>query len=213
MSTTPRHLPVLTAMFPGVLMLDVEQVAKVLDCAKGHLYNLCSKGRLPFKLAQGEGKRFRVSIIELADYMDKTMLTGQPKPEASAQVQVEVKRKPGRPRGSTKASALAYQQALMDALGLASEHEAAELASSEPRSAFFLDVLGRVSCAPLSPLAQIPDVLPQPDHVAWMTWAEGLAAVWEDEASRLQTLEHQSRYIPDLVRSVQAIRADRLSQL
>jgi len=213
MSTIPRHLPVLTAMFPGVLMLDVEQVAKVLDCAKGHLYNLCSKGRLPFKLAQGEGKRFRVSIIELADYMDKTMLTDQPKPGASSPVPVEVKRKPGRPRGSTKASTLAFQQSLMIALDLASEDEAVELANSEPRSAFFFDSVGRVSCAPLSPLARIPDVLPPPDHVAWMTWTEGLAAVWEDEAARLQTLGQQSRFNPDLVQSVQTIRADRLSQL
>ncbi len=40
MSTQSKHLPVLMAMFPGVVMLNVEQVATILHCAKGHLYNL-----------------------------------------------------------------------------------------------------------------------------------------------------------------------------
>lgn len=95
MSTAPLHLPVLTAMFPGVLMLDVDQVAKVLKCTSGHLYNMNSQDRLPFRLA---GKRFQVSIVELAAYMDKVMLTDSPKSEAAASI-AEVKPKRGRPVG------------------------------------------------------------------------------------------------------------------
>jgi hypothetical protein len=200
-------------MFPGTLMLDVEQVATILDCAKGHLYNLCSKGRLPFKLAQGEGKRFRVSIIELADYMDKTMLTDQPKPVGSVTVPVEVKRKPGRPRGSTKALVMGFQQELMHILGLSSQAQVDELGKTEPRTALFVDTHGRVSCAPLWPLAQVPDVPPPPERVVWMTWTEGLAAVWEDEAMRLKTLARMGQFVPDLAFSVATVRNNRLQQL
>lgn len=78
---------------------------------------------------------------------------------------------------------------------------------------FFVDALGRVTCAPLLAHAKVPDVLPPPDQVVWMTWAEGLAAVWEDEAARLESIAHVSRFVPDLAQAVAALRDGRLRQL
>jgi len=74
-ATLPKHLPVLMAMFPGVVMLDVDQIASLTKYAKGTIDNLASFNRLPFKPARDLGERILVSIIELADYMDKTMLS------------------------------------------------------------------------------------------------------------------------------------------
>ena len=126
MSAQPKHLPVLMAMFPGVVMLNIDQVATILRCAKGHLYNLCSAERLPFKLSRDVGNRFLISIVEMAAYMDKTMLSeGMPVAETKVEPTASEKRKPGRPRGSTnKAKAqsqaqLAFQTELMGLLGIA----------------------------------------------------------------------------------------------
>lgn len=99
-----RHLPLLTAMFPGQLMLNVDDIASLMAYSKGHIYNLASTKKLPFKIAEGLGDRIQVSIIEMADYLDSKLLSkpaekSEPEPEATT-----TKRKVGRPRGTTKAS-------------------------------------------------------------------------------------------------------------
>lgn len=73
------------------------------------------------------------------------------------------------------------------ALGLTSEDQGGALAAGEPRRPLFVDALGRVTCAPLLPHAKVPDVLPPPNQVVWMTWAECLAAVW---GMRLRVWNH-----------------------
>lgn len=87
-------------MFPGVVMLNVEQAATILHCAKGHLYNLCSANRLPFKLSRSVDNRFLIFIVELAAYRDKTTLSDA-MPVAESEPVVVPRRKPGRPCGST----------------------------------------------------------------------------------------------------------------
>ena len=47
----PLHLPVLTSMFPGVAMLNLDQIASLTKYGKGHLYNLNSCDKLPFKVS------------------------------------------------------------------------------------------------------------------------------------------------------------------
>ena len=89
------------AMFPGEAMLDVDQIASLTKYAKGTIYNLASIHKLPFKLAGDLGDRILVSVIEMAEYMDKTMLSS-----AAVEIGAEplpVKKKVGRPRGTTKA--------------------------------------------------------------------------------------------------------------
>ena len=98
-----RHLPLLMAKFPGKLMLDVDDIAAATDYSKGHIYNLVSAKKLPFKLATDLGDKILVSIVEMSDYLDSKLLS---KAEASDGVEVSSvppKRKVGRPRGSTKA--------------------------------------------------------------------------------------------------------------
>jgi len=100
-ATLSKHLPVLMAMFPGVMMLDVDQIASLTKYAKGTIYNLASTNKLPFKPARDLGDRILVSIVEMADYMDKTMLSQS---QSTIRVeQVVTKKKVGRPRGTTKA--------------------------------------------------------------------------------------------------------------
>ena len=63
------------AMFPDDAMLDVDQIASLTKYAKGTIYNLASLNKLPFKPARDLGDRILVSIVEMAEYMDKTMLS------------------------------------------------------------------------------------------------------------------------------------------
>jgi uncharacterized protein YlxP (DUF503 family) len=66
-----QHLPILREMFPGKIFLDVEDLAQCLDVSTGHLHNLKSKRALPFACVDdGLSNRFRVSIVELANYLD-----------------------------------------------------------------------------------------------------------------------------------------------
>jgi hypothetical protein len=98
------HLPVLQSMFPGKLMLDVDDIAKCLNVSKGHIYNLVHKEKLPLSLRNnhGLGDKVMVSIGQMARYLDGT-LWDSPLPVES-KPGFERARKVGRPRGSTKAN-------------------------------------------------------------------------------------------------------------
>ena len=96
-----KHLPVLMAMFPGQAMLDIDQIASLTKYAKGTIYNLASIDKLPFKRASDLGDRILVSIVEMAEYMDRTMLSAT---DTQNDVKtVPVNKKIGRPRRATKA--------------------------------------------------------------------------------------------------------------
>ena len=216
MSIQSKHLPVLMAMFPGVVMLDVEQVATILHCAKGHLYNLCSANRLPFKLSRDVGNRFLISIVEMATYMDKTMLSDGI-PGAESEPVVVAKRKPGRPRGSTskaKSQALmAFQSELMGALGITQSTEVVILELAAPRVPFYADPAGCIISMPLGADGLLPEEGRGPVQVLWLTWAEGLAAVWEDETVRLGLLNKADQSAPGLAQRAEALRHARLSSI
>ena len=214
MSTQSKHLPVLMAMFPGVVMLNVEQVATILHCAKGHLYNLCSSNRLPFKLSRDVGNRFLISIVEMAAYMDKTMLSDG-MPVAQSEPVVVAKRKPGRPRGSTRKAksqaVMAFQAELMSALGIKEPTEIAVLELAAHRVPFYADPLGCLISMPLG--AEVPMLGERlgPVQVLWLTWAEGLSSLWQDESDRLGWLNKADQSAPGLRQRAEAIRHARLS--
>ena len=214
MSTQSKHLPVLMAMFPGVVMLNVEQVATILHCAKGHLYNLCSANRLPFKLSRDVGNRFLISIVEMAAYMDKTMLSDG-MPVAESEPVVVAKRKPGRPRGSTskaKSQAVtAFQAELMGALGIKESTEIAVLELAAPRVPFYADPVGCLISTPLDADGLMLAERLGPVRVLWLTWAEGLACFWQDESARLDWLNKADQSAPGLRQRAEAIRHARLS--
>lgn len=85
-------------MFPGVLMLDIDQISSLMRYGRGHLYNLSHEGKLPFRVSRGVGNKILVSIVEMAAYLDKTMLSEyEPLPVLEPELVV---RKRGRPRGS-----------------------------------------------------------------------------------------------------------------
>ena len=98
------HLPVLQSMFPGKLMLDVEDIAKCLKVSKGHIYNLVHREKLPLSLRNnhGLGDKVLVSIGQMARYLDGTLWDSPPPVESKPGF--ERARKVGRPRGSTKAN-------------------------------------------------------------------------------------------------------------
>ena len=100
-----KHLPVLVSMFPGKMMLGVDELASLLEYSKGHIYNLASAKKLPFKVATDIGDRLLVSIVELADYLDSKLLTNSPGPQTPPEAApASPVRKVGRPRGTTKAA-------------------------------------------------------------------------------------------------------------
>lgn len=89
------HLPLLVYTFDGKVALSIDEVAEVLGCSVSHLYNQNSLGTLPFKVMKGGA--FRVSVLELANFLDdqlsptKDLLLERPEVQP-------VKRKAGRPR-------------------------------------------------------------------------------------------------------------------
>lgn len=89
------HLPLLVHAFDGKVVLSIDEVAEVLGCSVSHLYNQNSLGTLPFKLIKGGA--FRVSVLELANFLDgqlslsKNLLPDRPEVQP-------VKSRVGRPR-------------------------------------------------------------------------------------------------------------------
>ena len=66
--TTASHLELLREMFPEKFVLDIDEVAKVLGCSKQWIYVQSSRNSLPF--AKLPGSRIRVTVMELARYLD-----------------------------------------------------------------------------------------------------------------------------------------------
>jgi hypothetical protein len=215
----PLHLPVLMAMFPGVAMLDVDQIASLTKYAKGHIYNLSSTDKLPFKPAKVLGDKILVSIVEMAAYMDKTMLSDSP--SGAVEAPKVVKRKPGRPRGTTKAQLAVhgFQSELHLAIdrfvassgstGIGSDDA---MSSPDQRRAakqlpFFLDADGLVVAYGLDKVfSEAVPVRPPSATVQWMTWDNALAKVWQDEESRLTWLANSEPAFPGLRDAVKAHR-------
>ena len=215
----PLHLPVLMAMFPGVAMLDVDQIASLTKYAKGHIYNLSSTDRLPFKPAKELGDKILVSIVEMAAYMDKTMLSDA---QIGTVVEPEVvKRKPGRPRGTTKSqlAVLGFQSELRLAInrfeansasmGMGSDYSVTclEQNGATKQSPFFIAADGLVVAYGLDKdLADTEPMQPPSARVQWMTWDIALAKVWQDEESRLNWLTKSEPAFPGLRDAVKAHR-------
>ena len=105
----------LQAMFPGQILLTVDQIAKCLKWSKGHVYNLSYTKKLPFPLIEGNGG-VQVSIIAMADYLDTTL---EPKVVEDRSIPVPdliVAKTRGRPRGSVTRRQMAFQSSLSIAI-------------------------------------------------------------------------------------------------
>ena len=208
----PLHLPVLTSMFPGAAVLNLDQIASLTQYGKGHIYNLISSEKLPFKVSRDMGGKILVSIVEMAAYMDKAMLS---EPQAvSDDTPKEVKRKPGRPRGSTKAkSALhTFQTELSAAIDRV---EADTGFSGEPGLVpVFIDSDGLVSNMPLAepPLDDLENFQP-PHEVRWFPMEVAFATVWKNEDSRRSLLAKIAITKPGLSEQVEAQRKAVLSSI
>ena len=66
--TATSHLKLLREMFPEKFVLDIAEVAQVLGCSKQWIYVQSSRKALPF--AKLPGSRIRVTVMELARYLD-----------------------------------------------------------------------------------------------------------------------------------------------
>lgn len=106
------HLPILIAMFPGKVLLTVDDIAKCLNVSRGHIYNLSSKDRLKLKLYKEEGSdKILVSIIEMARYLDRKLEPDEKEPSTETPVPQLIKKR-GRPRGSVSKIQAAFQTQL-----------------------------------------------------------------------------------------------------
>lgn len=119
-------LEILRAKFGDTPVLNVDQIAECLNVSRGHIYNLVSKERLPFKLL-GFSDKIQVSMAALAKYLDGDA-EPTPKPEVGRPDMV-IKRKPGRPRASSNVSKL--QIAFQGQLKLSIFHVETKLAFAE----------------------------------------------------------------------------------
>ena len=66
--TATGHLELLRQMFPEKFVLGIDEIAKVLGCSKQWIYVQSSRNALPF--AKLPGSRIRVTVMELARYLD-----------------------------------------------------------------------------------------------------------------------------------------------
>ena len=108
--TATSHLELLRKMFPEKFVLDIAEVALVLGCSKQWIYVQSSRNALPF--AKLPGSRIRVTVMELARYLDasgaqpdadKVAVTTEEGLASSDEVQIVqeqpvAKKKVGRPR-------------------------------------------------------------------------------------------------------------------
>lgn len=208
----PLHLPVLTSMFPGVVMLNLDQIASLTKYAKGHLYNLNSCDKLPFKVNRDIGGKILVSIVEMAAYMDKANLSEPP--ADSADSPKKVKKGPGRPRGSTKAKSdlHAFQTELSAAIARVGVD--AGFAGELDLVPVFMDSDGLVSNMPLAepPLDDIDNFQP-PHEVRWVSLEGAFAAVWSREDDRIALLAKMAVAKPGLSERVERQRKAVLSSI
>lgn len=72
-----EHLRLLEEMFPGKIYLDEQEVAGLFGLAVKTLIQKRYLRKLPFKVCSISSK-FRVSIVELARYMDEDKLKQKP---------------------------------------------------------------------------------------------------------------------------------------
>ena len=208
----PLHLPVLTSMFPGAAVLNLDQIASLTQYGKGHIYNLISSDKLPFKVNRDMGGKILVSIVEMAAYMDKAMLS-EPQP-VSADTPKEVKRKPGRPRGSTKAKSELHTFQTELSAAIARVEVDTGFAGELNLVPVFMDSDGLVSNMPLAepPLDDIENFQP-PHSVRWVSLEGAFAAVWSSEDERIALLAKMEVANPGLSERVESQRKAVLSSI
>lgn len=107
-------LALLQQLYPGKVVLSVEEVAQCLRLSRDHIYRLASAGKLPFPLLKGLGDKIQVSVVALATYLD-----GPPAEPAKTEPELTElaassppKRKIGRPRGALTQRVSAFQTQL-----------------------------------------------------------------------------------------------------
>lgn len=107
-------LALLQQLYPGKVVLSVEEIARCLNLSRDHIYRLASADKLPFPLLKGLGDKIQVSVVALANYLDGPPV--EPKkaePEASPLAgTTPSKRKTGRPRGALTQRVAAFQSSL-----------------------------------------------------------------------------------------------------
>lgn len=108
--STSSHLPLLREMFPGKIFLDVKDIARCYNVSSGHIYNLSSAKKLPFKIEKSKTVGVCVSILAMAKYLD-TLLEGEGAPD-HVQAEAIPKRRPGRPRKNGGLTLFSLQSAL-----------------------------------------------------------------------------------------------------
>lgn len=126
------HLPLLREMFPGKLFLDVKDIARCYNVSSGHIYNLSSADKLPFKVEKSKTMGVCVSILAMAKYLDSMLVDEGASTPLSAES--AHRRKPGRPRKNGGLTLFSFQSSL-----------AFELLTLEAR-AVMDEVVSKLSC-------------------------------------------------------------------
>lgn len=113
-----NHLTVLMAMFPNQVFLSVDDIAKIMAVSKGHIYNLSSREKLPFKVSSLSDK-IQVSIVEMAKFLDRQIdeevqeKIREEEKKHEVPISSLIKKKVGRPRNSSRITASFQSQLRM----------------------------------------------------------------------------------------------------
>lgn len=85
-------------MFPKKLVLNINEIATLIDTTPDSIYSMIRDSRLPFKLL-GSTRKIQVLVVEIANYLDDKYQNLKNHDQADS-AGVIVPRKVGRPRGS-----------------------------------------------------------------------------------------------------------------
>lgn len=90
------HLPLIQGMYPGKLVLNINEIATVINTTPSNIYTLIRDKNLPFALL-GTTKKIEVLVVELAQYLDNLYSKSKAQNEEEV-VGVVVHKRRGRPR-------------------------------------------------------------------------------------------------------------------
>lgn len=94
------HLPIIQQMFPKKLVLNINEIATLIDTTPDSIYSMIRDTKLPFKLL-GTTRKIQVLVVEIANYLDRKYESQKCQDQAET-TGVVVPKKVGRPRGSSR---------------------------------------------------------------------------------------------------------------
>lgn len=91
-----KHLPLIQQAFPGKLILNIEEIATLIDTTSNGIYAMIRDNDLPFRLI-GKSRKIQALAVDIATYLDNLYEKLESK-DAEEKIGVIQHKRRGRPR-------------------------------------------------------------------------------------------------------------------